>query len=90
LTFDPFSLNIFDEIQLIIDGKEQQHLQQPTETEARQDLVEEAEPVAPIEEEYFELDDIPDHLKPSSIILEIVEQLEELKDNLQPIRDKDM
>ena len=35
------------------------------------------------------MDDIPDNLKPISIILEIIEQLETLKEDLQPLREKD-
>ena len=89
LTFDPFSLNIFDEIQLIIDGREKEHEQAVKDFEAKQDEVEEPEPVAAEEEEYFEIDDIPEHLKPTSIILEIIEQLEELKENLIPLRERD-
>ena len=90
LTFDPFSLNIFDEIQLIIDDREAEHKAAVKELESKQEEKPEIEPVAPVEEEeYFEMDDVPDHLKPTSILLEIMEQMEELKENLVPLRERE-
>ena len=68
LTFDPFSKNIFDEIEDIIEKKDQQDVKTKEEN-----LKEVEEEEKEIEERPFEMSDIPDNLKPSSIILEIVE-----------------
>jgi prefoldin subunit 5 len=35
------------------------------------------------------MDDIPEHLKPTSIILEIIEQIENLKEDILPLKERD-
>ena len=35
------------------------------------------------------MDDIPEHLKPTSIILEIIEQIENLKEDIMPLKERD-
>ena len=35
------------------------------------------------------MDDIPENLKPSSMLLEIIEQIENLKEDLQPLKERD-
>ena len=35
------------------------------------------------------MDDVPDHLKPTSIITEIVEQMENLKEYMTPYKERD-
>jgi len=75
---------------LIIDDREAEHKAAVKELESKQEEKPEIEPVAPVEEEeYFEMDDVPDHLKPTSILLEIMEQMEELKENLVPLRERE-
>lgn len=36
------------------------------------------------------MDDIPEHLRPTSILLEIIEQLETLKEDLLPLKERDV
>ena len=84
LTFDPFSLNLFDEIQLIIERKPL-----PVVAEV---VVEDEEPLIEVKEEpspEFFMYDVPDSMKPTSILLEVIEQIETLKENLQPMRDRE-
>ena len=67
LTFDPFSMNIFDEIQEIIQGPKVV----PKKPEETPPKVEE-------QQEDFLMEDIPDNLQPHSVLIEIIEQMEHL------------
>ena len=35
------------------------------------------------------MEDVPDHLRPTAILTEVIEQMESLKENIQPYRERD-
>ena len=42
------------------------------------------------EEPYeFLMEDVPENLQPHSILLEIIDQMEDLKQSLQPVKERD-
>ena len=41
------------------------------------------------EEPEFEMEDVPDNLDPTSILLEVANQIELLKDSLIPLKERD-
>lgn len=78
-------ISIFDEIQLIIDRKDEEFeatvatRQEASQTERKVSMV-------PGQgEEEFTIDDVADNLNASSMLVEIIEQMEQLKENLQPL-----
>lgn len=63
-----------------------------SEKDTRNDVFDESTPIKSaerVEEVEFTLDDVPEHLRPTSIIFEVIGQMENLKEDILTHQEKD-
>ena len=83
LLIDPSKPSVFDEIQDIIDGKDEApKVVKKLNVEQKNDPFDISNLQHEEQAPEFNLEDIPENLKPTSILLEVIDQVERLKEDL--------
>ena len=83
LLIDPSKPSVFDDIQYIIDGKDEApKVAKKLNVEQKKDPFDISNLQHEEQRPEFILEDIPENLKPTSILLEVIDQVERLKEDL--------